>query len=85
MPTVYDETYGPNGELISSTPRTVAEEYPLMSELYQTRKQVRAIALNNVPGVTVPAWGRVLAKFMLLITHYLIAERETEEPPAEGV
>lgn len=84
MATVTDERYGPDGELIAQFTRTVSEAMPLKAEIYETRKQVKAIALNEVPGVTIPIWGRVLAKFMLLITHYLVANQATDDAPENG-
>lgn len=79
MPSTNDEVYGPDGQLQIRFTRTIAEEYPLKAEIYETRKQVKAIAVNP----TVPGWGRVLAKMLLLLTHYLVAERATEDSPTE--
>lgn len=81
MATQTDEEYGPDGKLLSTATRSIAEDAPQIIELYETRKQVKAIASNNVPGQTIPLWGRVLAKFMLQLSFYMVQGRETDDAP----
>jgi hypothetical protein len=77
MAILTDEVFGPEGELVSSTTRTVVEDTPLLADLYETRKQVKAIAANT----TLPIWGRVLAKFLLQLSFWMVVNRETDDTP----
>lgn len=73
----FDETFAPDGTLLTklSVVRNRARDD---IELADVRSKVRQVFMNTLPGVVVPAWGRILAGAILAYT----AEPRVQPPIA---
>lgn len=62
--TAYDEEYAPDGTLTKRTARQVPDRPPSDVELMDLRRQLRAVLRSPLT----PAWGKVIARALLLYT-----------------
>lgn len=63
MATVLDETYGPDGTLVSSRQRTITQAPPTEAQYRAARRAVRAI----LDDATANATAKALARFLLMV------------------
>lgn len=65
MPTVIDEVFGPEGQLMASASRQTTDTPFTAAEYRAARRQVRQVLLADAT----PPWAKALARFMLMVSY----------------